>query len=410
MYLDGTAYSRLNPSVTEFLEGLEAQGHPIRVLYGGWREYHPFTWTQDQADATPFSLTDCQDNGITIVSCGTPTPSLARDTQIPIDLLNPAYCAYQWGPRDQNRWPATAYLYDRLEFDSPHHEVVEYGPCNLLAIDGSTIWVATNVELFGEGQGQMLPLNVLSDAIESMLDPALADERRRLAAERNRERFIAMMTQVGSTEQDNLVSEIEGLARNVSNYERRLFATRTELRSKQQLLDAYLAAGEDDPEELAERVDIAWTRMHNDPRIERITLGQDSVTLLTAPLNITHPDDGRVAYLGRFRWTMNTRDFGVNVTNLDNPRGGFDHPHVNNGGPCFGEMGDTIYELLRQGRLESAIEMIFVFLASANPRDDWGRRIAYWFTPDNMLDEVIDRIDNDLEDEEDVEEYEPEYA
>lgn len=404
MYFNPIEFSRMPGGIDEYLEDLNAST-PVRVLHGNWSEYHPQPWTLEQAEATGHDLGTCDETGITIVSCGWPAARCRpRDTNFQIDALSPDFLDAVYGV---GGWTGRTHhmMYDVLSGQpTDEYDTIELGGAQMFAVQERTLWIAMSIANFDSSGRQAFTADTLTAAIDELLDPTLAEERTLLAVERNRQRFIEMLSQVNTTERDNLVSEIEALARALSSTERNLHNLRTELRSKQRLLDAYMAAGDEDHDELAQRADTAWERMSNDPRIEKLSLTGNTVTLLTAPLNITHPDTGEVAYLGRFRWTFNTRDLGTTVTNLDNPRGGFDHPHVNNGGPCFGEMGDTIYELLRQGRLESAVEMMFVFLSSANPRDDWGRRITYWFTPENLLDDTIDEIENEHEHDEDYEE------
>jgi hypothetical protein len=147
------------------------------------------------------------------------------------------------------------------------------------------------------------------------------------------------------------------------------------------MLDAVMAGGESATEA---QVLETWGRLLDDPRIENVRFDSaNRVVLDTTGMNITRPDTNETAYLGKMRWIITADGADMcEVHNLDNARGGFDHPHVHMNKPCFGELGSTIYTLIKQGKLYPAVELIFAFLGSVNMNDDWGRRAAFWFDDD----------------------------
>jgi hypothetical protein len=171
---------------------------------------------------------------------------------------------------------------------------------------------------------------------------------------------------------------------------------KVELRQKQKLLDA-LMDGEAATSE--KQMLETWAKLLDDPRIEDVTFsGADQLVITTVGLDITHPGTGDTVYLGKMRWKISVSDSLCTVENLDNARGGYDHPHVFMNNPCFGELGSTIYTLIKQANLWPAVEMIFTFLKSINMNDDWARRAAYWFedpmdSPRNAEDPPMEVID-----------------
>lgn len=264
--------------------------------------------------------------------------------------------------------------------------------------------------------------NALRDAffdslITLALDPEAQATWAAAQAERNRVAMIEYVRRTSATGVDDLVNEIATYQNTLAQAVETIAHHRHKLRERQQLLDALLASREHDEMEAADK---AWTLLQNDPRIASVTFSSGHVVMRTEPMNITHPNDGRVAYLGQMEVKINLENSSIRVRNIDNARGGFDHPHVNMGQPCFGEMGDAVHTLVRQGELYAAFEMMFMFFSSVNLRDDWGRRATFWFDADDNEARIltagtdhdaIDQIEADLigEDYEGDEDYEEEY-
>lgn len=228
------------------------------------------------------------------------------------------------------------------------------------------------------------------------------------AAEREREALSNYIRRTSMESVDTLVNEIGTLSSLFGNQQAGIVQTRHTLREKQQMLDVLMSARQTNE---AEAAAAAWALIHKDERIESARFINNAVALNTIGLDLTHPETGRTVYLGKFRITINLDGGRITVQNLDNARGGFDHPHVHMNGPCFGEMGEAVHTLIRQGELYAAFEMMFVFLSSVNLQDDWGRRAVYWFTDEDELDCVINDIEEGGEYEQDYDEdRDPTYA
>ena len=125
--------------------------------------------------------------------------------------------------------------------------------------------------------------------------------------------------------------------------------------------------------------ETAWQRLNNHPKIERLDLIGDQIILQTTDLDLTHPYTEETVYLGKFRFTIFPKTQNIRVHNLTNRKGDYDHPHVHNTRPCFGNIEDGIYEAMVKGDLAMLVELLFVFLTNVNLEDDWGRHAKYWF-------------------------------
>lgn len=218
---------------------------------------------------------------------------------------------------------------------------------------------------------------VFEPVVHQLLDSLGSPEERAAAAhERALERLSEYYAEGSTADLVNLRDEIGGLMRDLTSYENAVVHKAETLREKQLLLDQMLDAMK--AADSAQEARAAFDAMASHPKIEGVTIQGNVVAVKTVGLDIEHPDTGEVGYLGKFNLTLDLASGSMKCHNLDNRRNGYDHPHVHIGNPCFGEMGTTIMSLIRTGKLLDAVEMAFVFLESANTRDDWGRTIVYW--------------------------------
>lgn len=208
------------------------------------------------------------------------------------------------------------------------------------------------------------------------LDSEAMAEWRAGQAERNRQAMLDYVRRSSAQSVDELVSEIGTMTATLADYVQGIASTRHKLRDRQALLSALMDNRDGNEQEAADK---AWTLLAADERVQSLEFRAGKIVLHTEPLNITHPETGLTVYLGKFRIEVNLSTTHIAMFNIDNAKGGFDHPHVHMHRPCFGEMGDGIHALIMQGELYAAVEMIFVFLSSVNLNDDWGRRSVFWF-------------------------------
>lgn len=234
----------------------------------------------------------------------------------------------------------------------------------------------------------------MGQAIPLALDPEAIEEFRRAAAERERVAMIEFVRRSSARSIDDLISEIGVMQTNYADHVRQAASTRHKLRDRQALLTQLMDARQHNEEEQADK---AWQLLAKDERVESLSFSGGSIVLLTTGLDLTHPRSGKTVYLGKFRVTIDLNSTAIKIHNLDNAKGGFDHPHVNMHNPCFGDMGDGIHTLIVQGELYAAVEMIFVFLSSVNLADDWGRRSVFWFEAEDDRVQEAEAASYDIE-------------
>jgi hypothetical protein len=184
------------------------------------------------------------------------------------------------------------------------------------------------------------------------------------------------------TMRQNINDYEESLATQISN----LANTRRTLREYGLQARALEAAAED------ERDAEAWVNQYDaltaHPRITDVTFNNGSLSVTTDMMTMTHPlERDLTRTLGRMKVTFRLTPSSIVIANLDFPRAGRPHPHVESGGrPCFGNIEETVYQYMNDGRFDAAMEVLIAFFQTANERDDWGRYMRMWFGVPDALD------------------------
>ena len=80
--------------------------------------------------------------------------------------------------------------------------------------------------------------------------------------------------------------------------------------------------------------------------------------------------------LGRFRMDLHF-DGRLFLRNLTNRYETYDHPHIESGRPCLGNIQEWIHRLLAQGEFAAATELLLQYLKTVNPAD-WRKAVTHW--------------------------------
>jgi uncharacterized protein (DUF433 family) len=80
--------------------------------------------------------------------------------------------------------------------------------------------------------------------------------------------------------------------------------------------------------------------------------------------------------LGAFRVEVHFEG-EVRITNLTEPRGLYDHPHVRHGRPCLGNAREGVAKLIGEYEFAAAAQVLLDFLQTVNPQD-WRIPVFYW--------------------------------
>ena len=266
--------------------------------------------------------------------------------------------------------------------------------------DNNTIIYSPEGIALAEWEADYYQLNILFD----LFDENVHEKKQifiRLLDKVNREVFLPMTWEnswVHTSNKEKLCKEItEKLKEQKSNY---LHQERNRVRDLEQSI---LSIRED----LKHRVEQKEQKMRNivrekenvDKVSDKIVKDLDSIIKLskvedlvienqkfivkTKPLYMYDDIDDRIFYAGRYTIKFHPTNTNI-VIQGDNPRFGFwtrhdPHPHVGgNGNACFGNVENTIAELVAQSEIYALVTVLIDYLESVNINDSAGSYVKYW--------------------------------
>jgi len=87
---------------------------------------------------------------------------------------------------------------------------------------------------------------------------------------------------------------------------------------------------------------------------------------------------GKKFMLGGYDITITT-DNQITIKNMKNPQSSYDHPHVSNGRPCWGNIGTSASKLVAQFEFVPLLDIILTYLSAYNPGDAY-HKLGNWST------------------------------
>jgi hypothetical protein len=124
------------------------------------------------------------------------------------------------------------------------------------------------------------------------------------------------------------------------------------------------------PEALARDFD----RITRLPGVVDVGVHEGALQVFTEPIVVEYAF--RRYRLGRFRMDLHF-DGRLFLRNLTDRYESFDHPHIENGRPCLGNIQEWIHRLIAQGEFAAATELLLRYLGTVNPAD-WRKAVTHW--------------------------------
>lgn len=365
IYVEGT----LPSEITDYLDSLSDElGRPIRVLEGNYQQIAvPGDWTQEQVDAVGVNAEECAASGVTI---------------------------YNWASASQHRtihWeqlPSELYS-DGLNRDLrvrevmvPHEDLAlgdirTFGTDQfaLCEVGDRTVWFLTTLGYIPSPEELNLDI-VLRESINLSLDERRAEEMERRRAEQNRNSFIHMMTEeVSNVRLERRREELRRNETQLRSYETEMAQTMRQLVVARRELEIAEATASKSREDLIRE----WDQIEANVQVNNITFAGGSIRVHTKNLDLHNPNSGDTVPLGRFEIVIDTSGSSISLNNQTGRRQNRDHPHVDQGNPCWGGHSSEVLGLLAEFEIGALIEVILSYLETYNPDDDWGRYAAWWF-------------------------------
>ena len=125
-----------------------------------------------------------------------------------------------------------------------------------------------------------------------------------------------------------------------------------------------------------ERLERQYDDLSNLPGVRAVEVDGNCVRVLTTPISI--PNDGRIYRIGDFAIDLDL-DHGIRMRNLANTSRstGWDHPHVQGGAPCLGNLQEGAEMLLGELEFVTLPTLMIQFLETYNPTTAYGP-ITLW--------------------------------
>jgi hypothetical protein len=166
-----------------------------------------------------------------------------------------------------------------------------------------------------------------------------------------------------------LEQEMRLIEDTLEEYARRITAETRRLRAYQDRLNT-LRGIPSSPEQHLKDLD----QLRELPEVREVQVEDGRIMVFTAPLQAEY--DGRAFHLGSYRMEISFAG-EVRIRNLTNPLGAYDHPHIYQGRPCFGNIREGIAKMIGEYQFVALVYVLVDFLKTVNPKD-WRIPIVYW--------------------------------
>lgn len=378
-------HARSHPNLRGFLENeSDRLGVPIRVIDGGGAQLQPdiadSAWMG--TDALTVTLQQCREHGVTLVFWGS------------ISHMGGAYTTATMPPEffedeldTEYRRIADTMRFEEGELEAEPIHLGEDGRQRALVGEIGPRVVALHVNPRWASYPERARFDWLSESFDRAVNPELLAEARERQLTRAREQFIEASRQRGD-EVEEIRERIASQEVAYADAQASVQTYRRQLADAQQLLDSILARRENDEGDVFER---EWEALLRHNHVTDVRWSRDRLIVYTDELDITHPDTGETATLGSFALLV-TPGQHIRVKNLTHRRGTYDHPHVNRGRVCAGDLAGTLDELIHRQQIATAVNMVISLLHRVTPEDAWGRHIEWWFGSEESPEPVAQTV------------------
>lgn len=137
--------------------------------------------------------------------------------------------------------------------------------------------------------------------------------------------------------------------------------------------------------------------LRKNKHIEKITFDKatSKMQVFTDQLYMYSPNEHERIDLGKMKIEFALAGGGRNVYdimifNLTNPKGGRQHPHVDETGlPCLGGFSGSMRSLFQRGELVALFEQTLQYLTTFNPDDAYAAWAAWWWQDDDKIEVLM---------------------
>jgi hypothetical protein len=132
--------------------------------------------------------------------------------------------------------------------------------------------------------------------------------------------------------------------------------------------------------------DKQFDALLNHKKIEAVAIDSGALLIKTVDLDMTHPLEGYSVHLGQFEIMLPLKASDVHMLRIENKTNAreaddgviFHHPNIAGDDPCFGSLDTELFDVLSRGDIVGGIDLLFMYLETINPDDEYGKNWEYW--------------------------------
>ncbi len=270
-------------------------------------------------------------------------------------------------------------LYPSFTKDFHFEEVVgmkiKHSP-DIFAEEGSLDFVHNGITLARYKAGNIYLLFSLMDENEELLESILKNiipKAIEAVKERKKHQFKMTVSAAIESRVDEYKDRIQSNNSECENLQQQILNTRLQIETDTQALSAlngtkgqWKVKTEKEYKNLFHLI----PNMYSSFRIE-----DDKLIADTNEICITYEHYEYV--IGEFEVQISLKTGDLKINNVTNKVSGYDHPHINRGNPCLGNIADGLIRMITEFELFGALQMIYNYLHSYNP-DSVYNKIEFW--------------------------------
>jgi len=244
---------------------------------------------------------------------------------------------------------------------------------------GSRVWLSLLVE------------KILSRAVEICVDQKQCNEHLLKAqaqkVKKQKNAWVSLISRRADTE----VTQVKTRMTEVTNRRKAMWLEMVDLTREAELLEQRMVGLGGENSSATTKAEMEFAKLLEIPEVVDLEVKSDGLKFETSNIICTDPLNGRSFSIGEFEITLNMSG-DVKFINRNNSKrsDGFrwDHPHVKDNNPCWGNIDQAVVQYLAKLEFGAAMVLIIAYLQTVNSTDAFGKNINLWFDDEVKKGEI----------------------
>ena len=244
---------------------------------------------------------------------------------------------------------------------------------------GSRVWLSLLVE------------KILSRAVEICVDKKQCNEHLLKAqaqkVKKQKNAWVSLISRRADTE----VNQVKTRMTEVTNRRKAMWLEMVDLTREAELLEQRMVGFGGENSSATTKAEKEFAKLLEIPEVVDLEVRADGLKFETSNIICTDPLNGRSFSIGEFSITLNMSG-DVKFINRNNSKtsDGFrwDHPHVKDNNPCWGNIDQAVVQYLAKLEFGAAMVLIIAYLQTVNSTDAFGKNINLWFDDEVKKGEI----------------------